>query len=73
MFVGNLLIAVIGNNGNSDAQLAIDTRGGEVKSWRPYLTGPDEGEELKPLSPLIDSNSIVIPKKSVVTLVGSLR
>lgn len=67
------VITVIVNNGSSDSSIAISMNGGEVKSWQPYLTGPNEGEELKPLSKANADDYIVIPKRSVVTLVGEIH
>ena len=64
---------VIVNNGNSEKSLAINTKGGEVKSWQPYLTGPNEGEALKPLSIIYSEDNIVVPKKSIITLVGEVN
>ncbi|WP_276372829.1 glycoside hydrolase [Chryseolinea sp. H1M3-3] len=66
------LITVIINNGNSDSSVAIHTKGGEIKSWQPYVTGPNEDERLKPL-PKSNADNIVIPKKSILTLVGELK
>jgi O-glycosyl hydrolase len=65
------LITVIINNGNSDSFIAINTKGGQVQSWQPYLTGPNEDERLKAL-PGTNGGNVLIPKKSIITLVGEL-
>ena len=41
------LITVIVNNGNIDSSVAIHTKGGQVRSWQPYITGPNEGEDVE--------------------------
>lgn len=67
------IITVIVNSGNSDSSIALHTRGGQVKSWQPYITGPNEGEALKPLSKTNGEGNVVIPKRSIVTLVGEVN
>ena len=67
------LVTVIINNDNIDSSVAIHTKGGEVRSWQPYITGPGDGEELKPLSPITGDDMVVIPKKSIITLVGEIH
>jgi len=67
------VITVLVNNGNSDSSIGIETKGGKVMSWQPYLTGPNEGEDLKPLAAIDGADNIIVPKKSIVTLVGSLQ
>ncbi|HKZ36912.1 MAG TPA: glycoside hydrolase, partial [Chryseolinea sp.] len=44
------LVTVIINNSISDSSITIQTKGGQIKSWQPYLTGSNEDEDLKPLS-----------------------
>jgi O-glycosyl hydrolase len=66
------VITVIINNGNSDSSVEIHTEGGQVKSWQPYVTGPNEGKQSKPLSKINGDEPIVIPKRSIVTLVGRM-
>ena len=67
------LVTVIINNGNVDSSVAIHTEGGQVRSWQPYITGPNEGETLKPLSPIDGDEVVVVPKKSIITLVGEMQ
>jgi O-glycosyl hydrolase len=67
------VITVIVNNGNSESSIEILTKGAQVKSWQPYITGPNEGEALKPLSKINGDGNVVVPKRSIVTLVGEVR
>jgi len=67
------LVTVIINNGNSEGSIAINTKSGQVRSWQPYITGPNEGEMLKPLLPINGEDVVVVPKKSIITLVGEMR
>ena len=41
------LVTVIINNGNIDSSVSIHTKGGQVISWQPYITGPNEGEDVE--------------------------
>jgi len=56
-------ITVIINNDKVDSSVAIHIKGGEVRSWQPYITGPGDGEMLKPLSPINGDDMVVVPKK----------
>ncbi len=67
------VITVIINYSNSDIMIKLQSDGGSVSSWQPYLTGPASDAKLKPLPAINESDSINIPKKSVVTLVGNLE
>jgi len=67
------LVTVIINNDNVDASVVIHTKGGQVRSWQPFITGPGEGEMLKPLSPITGDDMVVVPKKSIITLVGEIH
>ena len=65
--------AVIINNGTSNSSITIQTKGGLIKSWQPYITGSNEDEDLKPLSKVGGEGVVEIPKKSIITLVGELQ
>jgi O-glycosyl hydrolase len=65
------IITVIVNNGTTESSFEINLAGGQVSSWQPYLTGSNDGEDLKPLTQ-IEDNEIVVPGKSVLTLVGEV-
>jgi O-glycosyl hydrolase len=67
------IITVFVNNGNSDSSIEIKTEGGKVTSWQPYVTGPNEGEDLKPLPKINGEEMVTIPKKSIVTVVGEIN
>ncbi|MEO7992250.1 MAG: glycoside hydrolase [Chryseolinea sp.] len=67
------IITVIINYSNSDTMIKLQPDGGSVSSWQPYITGPASDEKLKPLPAISTPDSITIPKKSVVTLVGNLE
>ncbi|HTJ53141.1 MAG TPA: glycoside hydrolase [Cyclobacteriaceae bacterium] len=67
------VVTVIINYSNSDTIFKLQMDGGSVSSWQPYITGPGSDQKLKPLSLINETDSITIPKKSVVTLVGNLE
>ncbi len=67
------VITVIINYSNSDTMIKLQPDGGSISSWQPYITGPASDEKLKPLPAISAPDSITIPKKSVVTLVGNLE
>jgi O-glycosyl hydrolase len=67
------VITVIINYSNSDTTLKFQMDGASVSSWQPYITGPGIDEKLKPLAEINETDSITIPKKSVVTFVGNLE
>jgi O-glycosyl hydrolase len=66
------VITVIINNGNSDSSIEIRTEGVQINSWLPYITGPNDGEDLKPLSEINGDEHVIIPKRSIITLVGRM-
>ena len=67
------VITVLINYSNSDTSLKFQVEGGIISSWQPYLTGRGTDEKLKPLSVINETDSITIPKKSIITLVGNLE
>jgi O-glycosyl hydrolase len=67
------IITVIVNYGQIESSLSINLANGQVVSWKPYLTGPGADEKLKPLSEVSTGTKVVIPKRSVLTLVGKLK
>lgn len=67
------VITVIVNYGNAESTLSINVEGGAVSAWKPYITGAGEDEDLKPLNKIPAGNEVVIPKRSIVTLVGRLN
>lgn len=67
------VITVIINYGNADSAFLINVDGGAVAAWKPYITGVNEDEDLKPLDEITAGNEIVIPKRSIVTLVGKMN
>lgn len=66
------VITVIINAGNADSSITLYTSGDEIKSWKPYLTGSGEDEKLKPLPEIGGEEKVIIPKRSIMTLVGEL-
>jgi O-glycosyl hydrolase len=66
------VIAVIINTGNANSSLNLKVDGADVKEWKSYVTGPGADEKLKPASVTADS-AISIPRRSIVTLVGSTK
>jgi hypothetical protein len=69
---GKKLVTVVVNNSAADTSMRLTTTGGTVSSWMPYLTGPNADEKLKLLPAVSGDALIVIPKRSIVTLVGQL-
>lgn len=68
----NKLVTVIINYAKNDASFKIQVKGKDEVSFKPYITGPGDDEELKPL-PAISSNEVLtIPKKSIITFVNDL-
>jgi hypothetical protein len=67
------LITVIINNSTSNSSIILQTKGGLIESWQPYITGSNEDEDLKPLSKVSGDDIVEIPKKSIITLVGDLQ
>jgi O-glycosyl hydrolase len=71
--VSNKLVTVIINYGYTDSSFLIEVNGGEVKSWKRYITGSADDEKLKPIPDALVNDEIVIPKRSIVTLVSDLQ
>jgi len=67
------VITVIINYSTSDTALKFQMDGASVSSWQPYITGQGSDEKLKPLAAINETDSITIPRKSIVTLVGDLE
>jgi O-glycosyl hydrolase len=67
------LITVVVNYSNVESSFSLAVDGGKIESWKPYLTGPGEGEELKPLPQLAGTDRIIVPRRSIITLVGELQ
>jgi O-glycosyl hydrolase len=67
--INNKIIAVIINYANTESSITINTEGNTVQQWKPYITGKDPGEKLKPLSMLPGNDPLKIPPRSIVTLV----
>jgi O-glycosyl hydrolase len=66
------LVTVLINYGDTDATLRLEIKGGTVGTFKPYLTGPGEGEALKPLQESSSDQPVVIPRRSVITLVADI-
>jgi O-glycosyl hydrolase len=69
---GRKLVTVVVNNSAADTSFRLTMTGGSVSTWTPYITGPNTDENLKLLPVVSGGALIVIPKKSIVTLVGQL-
>jgi O-glycosyl hydrolase len=70
--IGRLVTVAI-NYSNTDASVKIALDSNAVTSFKPYITSGKNGEDLKPLPVVSSDDVIVIPKKSVVTFVGTLN
>lgn len=68
----NELVMVVINYGYTDSSFLIGVDGAGLESWQPYITGSGADEKLKPLAEIPASSEIVIPKRSIVTLVSEL-
>jgi O-glycosyl hydrolase len=69
----NIVVTVIVNYGQIESAFKLSVDEAQVDSWKPYLTSAGADERLKPLAVINSSEKIVIPKRSVVTLVGELK
>lgn len=68
----NEIVMVVINYGYTDSSFRVEVDGAGIESWQPYLTGSGADEELKPLAAVSAGSEIVIPKRSIVTLVSEL-
>lgn len=64
------LVIVIVNYAFTDTSFAINTEDGEVDSWHGYVTSNKEEENLKYMGE-ITTDTVQVPKRSIVTLVSS--
>jgi O-glycosyl hydrolase len=69
---GENIVTVIVNSAYSDSTVRLETVGGAVVEWKPYLTGAGPDEKLKPLSPIPGNQTITVPKRSIITLLGKV-
>lgn len=66
------VVTVIVNYSTDEIPVQLSVAGRSAVSFQPYITSGKEGDDLRPLQLLEGNATIVIPKKSVVTLVGDL-
>ncbi len=69
---GKLVIVAINYSGEDHA-LHLDIKNGAVKEFDRFLTGPGEDEKLKFIGIHKSSQSLTIPRRSILTLVGKLN
>jgi O-glycosyl hydrolase len=67
---GELVVVAI-NYGESDLATFINVSGESIEKFGVYVTGPAADEKLKPLGGKNASEKFIIPRKSIVTLVGN--
>lgn len=65
----NKLTSVIINYSYYDSAVTINTQDDAVQHWKPYITGKGSDEKLKPLPVVNAHEPVVIPARSIVTLV----
>lgn len=65
----NRIVVVMINYGYNDIALTVNTDGSTVQYWKPYITGKEAGEKLKPLAVVNAQGEVTIPARSVITLV----
>jgi O-glycosyl hydrolase len=68
----NELVVVGVNYSNSEARIELDINSRKSKKPKTFLTGPGDDEKLKPVD-LSNGDHYVLPKRSVVTFVFSLK
>jgi hypothetical protein len=71
--VSEEIVVVAINYGATDTSMFFKINGGDTDTFAAYLTGPGADEKLKPIGVKNVSDKILIPRKSIVTLVGSLK
>jgi O-glycosyl hydrolase len=67
------LVVVAINYGDSDTASFINVNGANVETFKGYLTGPAADAKLKPIGEIKADSKIVIPTKSILTLVGTIK
>lgn len=67
------LIIVVINYSEHDQSVALEVKGRAVQSFKAYITGSGEDEKLKPSGTIISDERIVLPKRSIITLVGKIE
>lgn len=67
------VVVVAINYGKTDQPVTLQVSNKEVKSFKTYLTGAGADEKLKAGPEIVGGNEVVIPMRSVVTLVANLK
>ena len=68
---GSEIVMVAVNYSQEDRPITVQVRDKEVKPFKTFLTGPGADEKLKPGNDVKEGSEVVIPKRSIMTLVGS--
>lgn len=67
---GSLVVVVI-NYSNNDMSFNLELKNNKnIKNWQPYQTSDNDGDDLKPQSPVKYGAKTTIPARSVVTYCG---
>ena len=69
---GELTVVAI-NYGESDESIALDIHNGTTSDTKAFITGPGADEKLKPYSTPAKNGEIIIPKRSIVSVVSSVK
>lgn len=69
----NEVVIVAINNTNEDRTVTLQFRNGSVKRFKPFVTGPGTGENLKPQTELENTGSVTLAKNSITTFAGQLE
>jgi O-glycosyl hydrolase len=67
------LVTVIVNYAASKQSLRINLKGADIESFKPYVTSGSSGFDLKPLEEVAKTDLLVVPERSVVTLVSDVK
>ncbi|ADQ78230.1 O-glycosyl hydrolase-like protein [Paludibacter propionicigenes WB4] len=67
------LVTVLINYGSSDVNYKVQVKGMKIKYFTPYITNDTTEKGLNPLTRIKSSESFVVPKRSIVTLVGAMN
>ncbi|MBL0739801.1 glycoside hydrolase [Chryseolinea lacunae] len=66
------VVTVIINYADLDTSIKLALKGKQIASLQPYITAGKADEDLKPLAKVSGDEAIIIPRKSIVTLVSEL-
>ena len=69
----NELVIVAINYSNLDTKLKLDLTNNTVSHFAGFITGPSDDANLKSFGPGDISNGMILPRRSIVTLIGAIE